>query len=113
MMDRRLKRLEGLARLLDSRFRIPGLGIRVGLDAVIGLIPGIGDMAMGLVSVYLVTQALAMGSRKRVIAQMLANIGIDFIIGAIPVIGDIFDIGFKANNRNIALLKRDYARHRL
>ncbi|WP_281301525.1 MULTISPECIES: DUF4112 domain-containing protein [unclassified Iodidimonas] len=111
-MDQRLKRLEGLADLLDSRFRIPGLGVRVGLDGIIGLIPGIGDAVMALVSLYLVAEAVHMGARKRVIAQMLANIGIDFLLGSIPVAGDLFDIAFKVNNRNIALLKAEQNRHR-
>ncbi|MGR3571585.1 DUF4112 domain-containing protein [Brevirhabdus sp.] len=102
-----LRRLDRLAQLLDSRFRIPGTGIRFGLDGLIGLVPGLGDLATLAPSAYLLVQANRLGVSKATMLRMAGNTGIDFAIGAVPLLGDIFDIGFKANNRNVALLRAD------
>ena len=100
-------RLDALARKLDARFRIPMTGIRIGLDGLIGLIPGIGDTLAALPSAYLVLRGWQLGARKRVIARMMGNVGIDYAVGLIPLVGDLADIGFKGNFRNIALLKAE------
>ena len=100
-------RLDALARKLDARFRIPMTGIRIGLDGLIGLIPGIGDTLAALPSAYLVLRGWQLGARKRVIARMMGNVGIDYAVGLIPLVGDLADIGFKGNLRNIALLKAE------
>jgi hypothetical protein len=101
-----LDRLEQLADLLDSRFVIPGTSFRFGLDAVIGLVPGVGDLLSMAISLYLVNRASRLGLTRFVQARMLANVAIDTAIGAIPFLGDIFDAGFKSNRRNIALARR-------
>ncbi len=102
-----LARLSRLASLLDSRFRVPGTNFRVGLDGLIGLIPGIGDTLAALPSAYLVVRGYQLGARRRTIGRMALNTGVDFAIGSIPVVGDLFDLGFKGNVRNIDLLRTD------
>lgn len=104
----RLDRLDRLADRLDTRFSL--FGIRFGWDSLLGLIPGIGDVATTVPGVYIISEAARMGASRRVLARMGLNTATDFVIGGIPVIGDLFDIGFKANRRNIALLRRDMAR---
>lgn len=108
--DTRLRDLEALALLLDEKFRIPGTSIRFGVDGVVGLVPGIGDVATTLVSLYLVARARDLGLPNRVLIRMLGNIAIDFLVGAVPLVGDVFDVAFKANRRNIDLLKRELGR---
>ena len=95
-----------MARLLDSALRIPGTGIRVGLDAVIGLVPGLGDAAGAVLSAYVVLLAARVGAPSTVVLRMLGNVAIDALAGAIPLLGDLFDIGWKANSRNVELLDR-------
>ena len=101
-----LERLDRLADLLDSRFRIPGLGVRFGLDGILGLVPGVGDVATLGPSAYLVWRAHRLGADRRTLARMAANAGVDFVVGGVPLLGDVFDVAFKANRRNIELLKR-------
>lgn len=108
----RLQSLEFLARLLDARFRIPGTNIRFGLDAVIGLIPGIGDLSTFAVSSYMIIMMARNGVSGFVLARMVLNILIDTIIGSIPLIGDLFDVAFKANLKNMRLLKEHYTEGR-
>lgn len=107
-----LKELDDLAWLLDSRWRIPGTDLRFGVDAVAGLIPGLGDAATALPSAYMVWRAREFDLPAHVLARMVANVGLDFVFGAIPVIGSIFDFAFKANRRNVALLRRHLERSR-
>lgn len=107
-----LARLDRYATLMDARFRVPGTRIRFGLDPIIGLLPGIGD-ALGLVlSLYVIVEAVRLGVSKRVLFSMLRNVGLEALVGMVPVLGDAFDIGFKANLRNAALL-RSYIESRL
>ena len=101
-----MKRLDSLAYALDNSIRIPGTGARVGLDAVIGLIPGIGDAAGTAMSAYIVIQAARIGAPLAVILRMLLNVGLETVVGAVPLVGDLFDAGWKANARNMALLRR-------
>ncbi|PJJ87361.1 uncharacterized protein DUF4112 [Brevirhabdus pacifica] len=102
----KLERLEKLAGTMDSFMRIPGTGIRLGLDSLLGLIPGVGDAAALGPAGYIVYSAHQMGAPKSALAKMTVNIGIDALIGSIPLIGDIFDVGWKANRRNVALLRK-------
>jgi Domain of unknown function (DUF4112) len=103
---RTLRRLERLARLLDSEFRILGTGIRFGLDGVIGLAPGIGDAVGFALSSYIVMEAWRMGTPPQILLRMIANIVVDSAVGAVPIAGDLFDFVWKANRRNIDLLLR-------
>jgi hypothetical protein len=92
--------------LLDSAFRVPGTNIRFGLDAIVGLIPGIGDISTPAFAVLLLLQAVRMRLPVVVQARMVLNAAIDMIAGLVPILGDIADVGWKANLRNLALLER-------
>lgn len=107
---RALKRSRGLARWLDGLVEVPVLRTRVGLDAIIGLVPGIGDLASAGLSAIAIEEALRLRAPKRVVARMLGNIAVDFTVGLVPVAGDIFDIYWKANRRNLKLLEDWLAR---
>jgi hypothetical protein len=102
--EARLKRIRLLSRLLDEQFCIPGTTYRVGLDGMLGLIPGVGDAAGALLSTYILYEAIRLGAPSTVLLRMIANIGIDAVGGAIPVVGDIFDMAWKTNKKNAALL---------
>jgi hypothetical protein len=106
--------MDFLARLMDSQFRVPGTNFRFGLDAVIGLIPGAGDLSTFAISSYMLVVMAKNGASGYVLARMVVNVLIDAIFGMIPVIGDLFDIGFKANMRNMRLMHEYYqeGRHR-
>ena len=103
-----VKNLEWLAKLMDSQFSIPGTKIRFGLDAIIGLIPGAGDFASFVVSAIMLSTLAKRGASGYLLARMTANIVVDALVGAIPVLGDIFDVAFKANERNMKLMKEHY-----
>jgi hypothetical protein len=98
--------LDLLSRVLDSWFRIPGTSIRFGLDGIIGLVPGIGDILAGLASCIIILAAWVRGAPYVTIVRMLVNLALDVIIGTVPLFGDLFDIAWKANRRNYALLTR-------
>ena len=102
----RVSRARGLARLLDDLVRIPGTNIGIGLDPIIGLIPGIGDMLGGVMSSYILVVAAQEGVPTSVLLRMLGNIALDSTVGVIPVIGDLFDVSIKSNRRNVDLLER-------
>ena len=99
------ERLDGLARMLDNAVRIPGTSIRVGADAALNLIPGIGTLAAKGVSGYLVWEARRIGVPTSTLLRMAGNVGVDAVISAIPVLGWFGDIFWRANGRNIALLR--------
>lgn len=99
-----LARLERLARLLDDQFSVGGF--RFGLDGLVGLVPGIGDTLTGFASAYLIFEAWRIGAPRGVLARMLLNVLVDYVVGSIPVLGDLFDFGWKANRRNLALLRK-------
>lgn len=101
----RVERAERLARLMDRAVRLPGTRIRLGLDSILGVVPGIGDTLTLAPSLYIVSEGYRLGLPRRALARMGLNLGIDWVIGLIPLIGDIFDIGWKANLRNAALLR--------
>lgn len=96
--------LDILSHLLDDWFRIPGTSIRFGLDGIVGFIPGIGDAIGGIASCIIIVAAWARGVSYITLARMLANWGIEVVLGAVPFLGNLFDIGWKANRRNYALL---------
>jgi hypothetical protein len=98
--------VEVLARWMDSVFVIPGTGIRFGLDALVGLIPGLGDTLTSFVSLYILKVASLRGVPRVVLARMALNIAIDYLLGTVPVVGDAFDIYWKANLKNVELLRR-------
>lgn len=102
-------RVRALARTLDSAVRIPGTGITFGLDSVIGLVPGIGDVAGAFMSGYIVLVSARLGVPPVVVARMILNLGVDTVVGSVPLLGDLFDVGFRANMRNAALLDRHLA----
>lgn len=100
-----LQQIRVLAELMDNRFTIPGTNIRVGLDAIIGLIPGIGDLASAAISGYIVYLAHQLDVPKWLLARMAMNIAIDMAAGAVPVVGDVMDVAFRANLKNLQLLE--------
>ena len=97
-------RLQRLAWLLDSSIPIPGTPFTVGLDALIGLFPVVGDLAGVLISSYIIREAAALGASKSVLTRMALNVAVEGLVGMIPLAGDIFDAAFKANQRNVRLL---------
>ena len=102
-------RLRRLAYLLDDVIPLPG-GRRVGLDPLIGLIPGVGDATGALMSAYIMVEASRLGAPRSVLLRMLANVGVEALVGTIPFLGDLFDAGWKANARNVRLLDEHLAR---
>ena len=103
------ERVRALARLLDSAVRVPGTNIRFGLDSLIGLVPGVGDLAGAALSGYIVLAAARLGLPPAVLTRMLLNLGLDTLVGTVPLLGDLFDVGFRANVRNAALIDRHLA----
>jgi hypothetical protein len=101
-----VRRLQKLAYWLDDRFSLPGTKMRVGLDGLLGLIPGIGDAAGAAISAYIIAEAYRLGVPPSQLVRMGINLGIDALVGSIPVLGDIFDVGWKANRKNVALVLR-------
>ena len=104
--DQAVARLRRLAKLLDSEFRVPGAGIRIGIDAVLGLIPVVGDAASALIGAYLIVEAYRLGVPRWPLLRMVANLAVDTAIGAIPFAGDLWDFVFRANDRNMQILAR-------
>jgi hypothetical protein len=100
-----LDRLHRLARRMDNAFRIPLIGVRLGWDSILGLVPGVGDALALAPAGYIIKEAHRLGADNSVLGRMGANVAIDMLIGTIPLIGDLFDIGWKANTRNVALLR--------
>ena len=100
-----LERLERLSILLDTAIIIPGTNIRFGADAVVGLVPGIGDAITTALSAYLVYEAYRLGAPSHVLARMIANVAFDGVVGAVPFAGDVLDVLFRANRRNVRLLR--------
>lgn len=102
--DSRLARLDRLGYLLDNSIRIPVIGYRIGWDALIGLIPGVGDIAGMALSVYIIAEAARFGLPRATLARMVGNVIVEAVVGAVPLLGDLFDAAFKANLRNLALV---------
>lgn len=106
----KIEQLRKIAELMDGQFKIPGTNIQFGLDAIVGLIPGIGDFVAGAFSLWLIGEARRLGAPKWVLAKMYWNVAVDVGIGAVPIVGDMFDVVWKANRKNIALLSRHFCR---
>jgi len=104
--EQRLARLDALAKLLDVAFVLPGTNIRYGIDGLIGLIPVVGDLITTAISLWLVREARALGAPWHITARMLANVAVDGVVGIVPIAGDAFDVMFRANVRNVRMLKR-------
>lgn len=108
--DLTLRRLRALARLLDDAFPIPGTNLRVGIDPLLGLVPGLGDAAALGFSAYIIAQAKQLGASPATIGRMTLNAAVDALVGTIPLLGDLFDAAWKANARNLDLLEEDLIR---
>ncbi len=108
--EQALERLDALAKLMDSAFLIPGTNVRMGLDGILGLLPVLGDLVSGAISSYIIWEARRLGASRWVIGRMAMNTLVDTTIGAIPVLGDAFDVMFRTNVRNLALLRNHLAR---
>jgi hypothetical protein len=106
MAEDPLARARMIARILDNAVRVPGTSFRVGLDPLLGLVPGLGDVAGAALSGYVVLLASRLGAPATVIVRMLGNVVVDTAVGTVPVVGDLFDAGWKSNTRNLALLER-------
>jgi hypothetical protein len=106
----RVARIDALATLLDTAFVMPGSNIRFGLDALIGLLPGLGDLISTAFSLFIVREARALGAPRWLVARMLVNVAVDGVVGAVPLVGDAFDVAWRANRRNMALLQKHLAR---
>ncbi len=105
------KGLDDLARYLDGLFRVPGTSWRFGLDAIIGLIPNVGDTLTSLASFYILFSGVRYGVPKITLLRMALNIGIDYLVGSIPFAGDLFDLFWKANRKNLDLIRERAAGH--
>jgi hypothetical protein len=104
--EQRLARLDAVAKLLDIAFILPGTNVRYGIDGIIGLIPVVGDIIAAALSLWLVREARALGAPWHITARMLGNVAIQGVVGAVPVAGDAFDVLFRANIRNVRMLRR-------
>ena len=107
----RIARLETLANLLDTAILIPGTNIRFGADAIIGLVPGLGDLVTTALSLYIVREAGALGAPRHLVLRMLGNVAVDGILGVVPLAGDVLDVMWRANRRNMDLLRAWLQKH--
>ena len=103
--EEKLIRLKRLSERLDNTFTIPGTKYKIGIEALIGAVPIIGDLIGGILASYIMYSGMKMGAPPRIIARMAVNIAIDFAIGSIPIIGDLFDLVWKANRKNVELIE--------
>ena len=114
MPDEKLSEIQDtvdrIARVMDDAIRVPGTNFRLGWDGILGFIPGIGDIVTLTSQLYLVSQALRVGMRKRIYALMIFNTLIDFLVGVIPGVGDVFDLFWKSNRKNAILIRNEIAR---
>jgi len=101
-----LPQLRRFAVWLDAGIAVPGTSIRVGLDPLLGLVPGLGDAAGALLAAWILVEAIRMGASRATLARIASNIAVDALVGAVPVFGDVFDVVWKANLKNVALLER-------
>jgi hypothetical protein len=104
-VDPRVRRIRTLARVLDSAMTIPGTGIRIGVDPILGIIPVVGDLAGAALSGYIVLASARLGAPASTLIRMVINIAIDTVVGSVPVLGDMFDVGWRSNMRNADLLE--------
>jgi len=105
-----LNRIRQLSRLTDTAFKIPGTGFRIGIDPIIGLIPGGGDLISTAFSAYIIFLAASFDIPRRDLAKMLFNVALEAVVGTVPLVGDLFDAFYKSNIRNLALLEQHLTR---
>jgi hypothetical protein len=105
-----VERLDRLSQLLDVAFLIPGLNVRFGIEAILRLVPGIGDVAASALSCWVLYEAHRLGVPRQLLGRMIANVVVEGLAGAVPVAGDLFDIGWRANRRNVRLLREYFER---
>jgi len=105
-----LDRLDMLATMFDTAFILPGTNVRFGVESLLRLVPGIGDVIASALSCYLLYEARRLGVPRLVFARMASNVALEALIGAVPLAGDAFDVFFRANRRNVALLRKHFAR---
>jgi hypothetical protein len=105
------RRIEALEKLLENSFTVPVINRPIGLDAIVGLVPGIGDAVTAAMGLYLVWEARNLGMPKWKLWRMAGNVGIDTLLGAVPVAGDLFDFLYRSNTRNIKIIKRHLDKH--
>ncbi|KQT50916.1 hypothetical protein ASG43_06610 [Aureimonas sp. Leaf454] len=110
---RRLKRISRLARLMDTAIRVPVIGVRFGADSVMGLVPGVGDAAGGLIGLFIINEARKLGLPRQKILRMIGNLGLDVAVGSVPLLGDVFDVYFKAHKRNANMILDHFPEHRI
>lgn len=104
--EQRFARLDTLARLMDVAFVVPGTKVRYGIDGIIGLVPVVGDLLTTAIALWIVREARALGAPRHLVARMLGNVAIDGVVGIVPFVGDAFDVVFRANMRNMRLLRQ-------
>ena len=104
--EQRFARIDALSKLLDVAFVLPGTNIRYGIDGLVGLIPVVGDLLTTAISLWIVREARELGAPKHVVARMLGNVALDGVVGLVPFVGDAFDVMFRANIRNMRLLRK-------
>ncbi len=109
--EARLQRILFIAQLMDDAITVPGTNYRIGWDSIIGLVPGVGDVATACVSSWIVYEAKQLGLPKWKLARMLANISLDVTLGVVPLLGDFFDATFKANRKNAHIVRKHFGRH--
>jgi hypothetical protein len=105
------QRVEALEKLLEGLFEVPGLGRRVGLDAIVGLIPVAGDFVTAIMGLYMVWEARNIGMPRWQLWRMAGNVGIDSLVGAVPIAGDLFDFAFRSNTRNLKIIRKHLDKH--
>ena len=103
--EEKLLRLKTLSHKLDEAITIPGTERKIGIDPIIGLIPGAGDLVGGMLSLYIMHAGITMGASRKDIIRMFGNVALEFIIGCIPIVGDLFDATWKSNLRNVKLIE--------
>jgi hypothetical protein len=101
-----LNRIRKLSRLMDTSIRIPVIGFRIGIDPIIGLVPGAGDLVSTAFSAYIIYLATRFGIPRQDLAKMVFNVGLEAVVGTVPLIGDLFDAFYKSNIRNLAILEQ-------
>lgn len=101
-----LNRIRKLSRLMDNAIRIPGIGFRIGIDPILGLIPGAGDLITTVFSAYIIYLATRFGIPAKDLRKMIFNIGLEAVVGTVPLVGDLFDAYYKSNIRNLAILEQ-------
>ncbi|QDT11260.1 DUF4112 domain-containing protein [Stieleria marina] len=106
--SREMRWVDGVTRLLDTKFRIPGTQTRFGIDFLLGIIPGVGDVTSLGVSGVLVATMAKNGASPRLVARMLINVVLDAVVGTVPILGNLFDLFYKANSRNLILMREYY-----